>query len=74
MIWRANERRRSLAMTLQGDAHMADKSMGGGKQPPQKGGGGFSGDKKQAGGPGAKPVDVKPDFKGGGGKGGGGKK
>ena len=53
---------------------MADKNMGGGKQP-QKGGGGFSGDKKQAGGPGAKPVDVKPDFKGGGsGKGGGGKK
>ena len=45
---------------------MADKGMGGGKQPPQKGGGGFSGDKKQAGGAGAKPLDGKPDFKGGG--------
>ena len=53
---------------------MGDKGMGGGKQPPQKGGG-FAGDKKQAGAPGAKPVDVKSDFKGGGsGKGGGGKK
>jgi hypothetical protein len=52
---------------------MGDKSMGGGKQPQK--GGGFSGDKKQAGGAGAKPVDVKPNFKGGGsGKGGGGKK
>jgi hypothetical protein len=48
---------------------MGDKSMGGGKQPQK--GGGFSGDKKQAGGPGAKPVGVKPDFKGGSGKGGG---
>jgi hypothetical protein len=44
---------------------MGDKGMGGGKQP-QKGGGGFGGDKKQAGGAGSKPVQTKPDFKGGG--------
>jgi hypothetical protein len=48
---------------------MADKSMGGGKQPQK--GGGFSGDKKQAGGKGSEPVKVNPDFKGGSGKGGG---
>jgi hypothetical protein len=47
------------------EAHMGDKGMGGGKQP-QKGGGGFGGDKKQAGGAGSKPVQTKPDFKGGG--------
>jgi hypothetical protein len=73
MIWRDVLHERSLATSFEGDAHMADKNMGGGKQPPQKGGGGFSGDKKQAGGAGSKPVNVKPDFKGGG-KGGGGKK
>ena len=44
---------------------MGDKGMSGGKQP-QKGGGGFGGDKKQAGGAGSKPVQTKPDFKGGG--------
>lgn len=43
---------------------MADKSMGGGKQPQKAGG--FQGEKKQAGGPGAtKPVETKSGDKGG---------